>query len=249
MLLSYRARVEASSALQGQGPELAVNEDVRTWWAAGSTAPGEWLQVDLGEAKAVQAIQVNLADHELDRIAPVSDDGQMSVMGYRGMYDCVQSTELLIEVSTDGEVWEVVDDSRGRDHDAPHAFLTFDEARVVRFVKVTAGRLPFDARFAVSGLRVFGLGNGSAPEAATPRAIRVDERTARLGWDAVEGAQGYNVRYGIAPDKLYHSWLLYDRDSLDLRALNAGEDYWVAIDAFNENGVTAGPVVPIKAIA
>lgn len=60
-----------------------------------------------------------------------------------------------------------------------------------------------------------------------------------------ETAHGYNVRYGIAPDKLYHSWLVYEQNALDLRSLNAGHDYWVAVDSFNENGITPGPVVRI----
>jgi hypothetical protein len=77
------------------------------------------------------------------------------------------------------------------------------------------------------------------------RATRVDGRQALIEWDAVAGAQGYNVRYGLAPQKLYHSWLVYEQTDLDLPALNAGADYWAAVDSFNENGVTPGRPVPI----
>jgi xylan 1,4-beta-xylosidase len=105
--------------------------------------------------------------------------------------------------------------------------------------------MPFDGPMSVSGLRVFGLGDGAAPAAATARARRVDDRTARIEWAPCETAHGYNVRYGIAPDKLYHSWLLYEQHDLDLRGLNAGSGYWVAVDSFNENGITAGPVLKI----
>lgn len=245
MLLSYRAKATASSALDDHGPELAVDESVRTWWVAGSEKTGEWLQVDLGEQKTVHAAQINLADHELGRSAVECADVQP--LGYegRGIYETFQATEVLLEVSADGTTWEAVHDSRGRDHDAPHLFLLLDQPRRVRFLRVTAGRLPFDGRFAVSGLRVFGIGNGSPPDRVTPRALRTDELTARLAWDPVDGAQGYNVRYGLGPRKLYHSWMLYGRHDLDLRCLNGGEDYWVAIDAFNENGITPGPVVAI----
>jgi hypothetical protein len=54
----------------------------------------------------------------------------------------------------------------------------------------------------------------------------------------VEGAQGYNVRWGIAPDKLYSSWLLYDKSELDLRCLVKGQEYFVQVEAFNENGIS-----------
>ena len=59
------------------------------------------------------------------------------------------------------------------------------------------------------------------------------------------GAVGYNIRYGIAPEKLYHSWLVYDRTELEIGSLNAGPRYWAAVDSFNEAGVTPGPVVRI----
>lgn len=108
--------------------------------------------------------------------------------------------------------------------------------------RMTAGRLPFGGHFTVSGLRVLGHGNRVAPQAITVRATRVDDRTAHLEWDAVADAHGYNVRYGPHPEKLYHSWLVYQQTELDIRALNAGEPYWFAVDAFGEGGVTPGPV-------
>ncbi len=60
MLLSYQKPVQASSTAQGSSPSLAVNEDIRNWWSAGSSEPGEWLAVDLGQISDVRAIQVNL---------------------------------------------------------------------------------------------------------------------------------------------------------------------------------------------
>lgn len=243
MLLSYRAEAAASSSLDGHSPELAVNEDIRTWWTAASREPGEWLQLDLGEQKIVHALQVNLADHDLVTHAPACPDGAQRGYEYRGIYTEVQGAEIHVDVSADGTRWETVLDTRGTGRDAPHTFVTLDEPRPIRFVRVTAGRLPFDGHFAVSGLRLFGHGNGTPPPPVTPRVERVDGRTARLGWDAAAGAHGYNVRYGRDPRKLYHSWLVHEQTSLDLRSLNAGEPYWFAVDAFNENGVTLGPVV------
>ncbi|WBY09517.1 hypothetical protein PIB19_09575 [Sphingomonas sp. 7/4-4] len=61
-----------------------------------------------------------------------------------------------------------------------------------------------------------------------------------MTWKPVEGAVGYNVLWGIRPDRLtltYQRWA-DQGDSLELRALNVGQAYWVAIEAFDENGVS-----------
>jgi xylan 1,4-beta-xylosidase len=243
MLLSYRAAVTASSSLPGHTPALAVNEDIRTWWTASTREPGAWLRLDLGEEKTVHAVQVNLADHDLAAHAPASVDGVERGYQYRGIYTGVQTAEIHVEVSTDGARWETIVDTRGTGRDAPHAFVVLDEPRRLRHVRVTSGRLPFDGYFAVSGLRLFGRGNGTPPPPVTPRVDRVDARNTRLVWDRAEGAFGYNVRYGNHPGKLYHSWLVHEQTSLDLRSLNAGKQYWFAVDAFDDNGLTPGPVV------
>ena len=57
-----------------------------------------------------------------------------------------------------------------------------------------------------------------------------------------DGAIGYNVRFGIAPDKLYSSYQVYGSEEALITTLNAGETYYYAIDAYNENGVTEGGV-------
>ncbi|MEV0150487.1 MULTISPECIES: family 43 glycosylhydrolase [unclassified Nonomuraea] len=245
MLQSFRAKTTASSSAEGHSPELAVNEDVRTWWTAATTQPGEWLRVDLGEERTITAIQLNLADQDLAAHAPELTDLAEVTPAQRAIYPHGQPTETLIEVSPDGEQWYPVSDNRGSDEDAPHAFVVLEPAQRARYVRVTAGRMPFDGPFSVSGLRVFGTGNGPAPAATTARARRVDDRTARIEWEPSATAHGYNVRYGIAPGKLYHSWLVYEQNDLDLRTLNAGADYWVAVDSFNENGITTGPVTKI----
>lgn len=61
-----------------------------------------------------------------------------------------------------------------------------------------------------------------------------DERNARISWKSVKGAQGYNVLWGVALDKLYSSWMVYGDNSLDLRALTVGQKYYFAIESFNE---------------
>ena len=63
------------------------------------------------------------------------------------------------------------------------------------------------------------------------------------------GVVGYNVRWGIAPAKLYQTYQRFadQGTTLELRALTVGQEYWVAIESFDENGVsTLSPVVPIR---
>ncbi|MFJ9714132.1 family 43 glycosylhydrolase [Streptomyces sp. NPDC101234] len=246
-LLSYKAVASASSSAPGHTPASAVDEDVRTWWAAGGRDPGESLTVDLGESKTVYAVQVNLADHELGDIAPqVPEGADWNAEIWRGIFPSHQPVETVVEVSRDGRQWTAVRDSRGTDADAPHAFIVLDAPVRARFVRVTGGRMPFEGVFAVSGVRVFGTGDGAAPGPVRARARRVDGRTARIEWDAASGATGYNVRYGRHPEKLYHSWQVHEQTSLDLRSFNADADYWVAVDAFGEGGITTGEPVPVK---
>jgi hypothetical protein len=138
-----------------------------------------------------------------------------------------------------------VHDTVGTRADAPHAFIELEQSRRARYVRVTSGVMPFGGPFAVSGLRVFGLADGAKPSAVTPTAERTDELTATLAWESASGAVGYNVRYGTSPEKLYHSWLVYDRSKLVVGSLNAGVPYWFAVDSFNGAGVTQGAATGI----
>ena len=65
----------------------------------------------------------------------------------------------------------------------------------------------------------------------------------QLGWVFT---QGCNVRYGVAPDKLYLSWLVYDTDEVTLSTLTAGQEYYVCVDSFNENGITPGKTFKLE---
>ncbi|MET0861241.1 MAG: family 43 glycosylhydrolase [Microbacterium sp.] len=243
MLLSYNASATASSSLTDHEPALATDESVRTWWVAGSNQPGEWLQLDLGSEMSIHALQVNLADHELERHAPKRRDLTKVTFGKRAVFPDSQPTELHVELSRDGQEWTTIHDTRGTSSDTPHAFIELPEPRRARFVRVTAGKMPFDGPFAVSGVRVFGLGEAPRAGAVTPAVTRADPRTASLTWKPAPGAVGYNVRYGLSAKKLYHSWLVYDQTDLEIGSLNSGHPYWFAVDSFNENGITTGQPV------
>ncbi|MBU2045963.1 MAG: fibronectin type III domain-containing protein, partial [Bacteroidetes bacterium] len=67
---------------------------------------------------------------------------------------------------------------------------------------------------------------------------QTDKRDAMVTWDKAKDAQGYNIKWGIAPDKLYNSWLIYGENHLDLKSLNDDQIYYFSIEAFNENGIS-----------
>ena len=64
-------------------------------------------------------------------------------------------------------------------------------------------------------------------------------------WRPVRGAVGYNVRWGVKPDRLNLAYQVFADSlpksgaTLDIRALSAGVDYHVAVEAFDENGVSS----------
>lgn len=93
---------------------------------------------------------------------------------------------------------------------------------------------------AISELRVFGLGMGKTPQ--QPKKLTLDRHADRrditISWEPVKGAQGYNVLWGIAPDKLYSSWMVYGNNELLMKSLTIDQDYYFCVEAFNENGVS-----------
>lgn len=54
------------------------------------------------------------------------------------------------------------------------------------------------------------------------------------------GAVGYNIRWGIRPDKLYQTYQVFadQRTALEIRALTIDQKYSFAIEAFSETGVS-----------
>jgi hypothetical protein len=66
MLLNYNKPVIASSTYGGHEPNFAVDEEIKTYWSAGSGNSGEWFQTDLGSIDTVRAIQINYADQDAE---------------------------------------------------------------------------------------------------------------------------------------------------------------------------------------
>ena len=80
---------------------------------------------------------------------------------------------------------------------------------------------------------------------AQASAVRLNDLEARITWAHIPDAQGCNIRYGVAPDKLYMSWLVYGAAEVKLTTLIKGQEYYVCVDSFNENGITPGEIIKV----
>ncbi len=225
MLLSYRKPVVASSSRDAFPAASVTDENARTFWVARDTTPGTTLTIDLGGARTLHALQVNFADYRSDRFAS----------------DSTVFTQFRVSASRDGRRWRTIADLTRERRDRPNAYVELPapvRARWVRWehVHVSAPHL------AVSEIRVFGTADGAAPPMPGGVAARkdADPRNAFVSWNAVPGAVGYNVRWGIAPAKLHQTYQVWaDRGhDVEIRALNAGQEYWFAVEAFDERGVS-----------
>jgi xylan 1,4-beta-xylosidase len=228
MLLSYGKKAQASSSLDGFGPEKAFDEDVRTLWSAKTDKPGEWLSVDLGKTATIQAVQVNFAEHE------ATATGRVPGLAH----------QYRLEASGDGKTWTTLADHSESDKDAPHDYVELAQPATARYVHVMNIRMAGGGPFSIRDLRIFGNGGENAPAAPEFSAHRdaSDPRNAVVRWEIARGADGYIVRYGIAPGKLYQNYEVRGQKELALHGLNAETDYYVTVDAFNDSGRTPGRV-------
>ncbi len=241
MLLSYQKPVTASGSAQGHAPELAVNEDCRSWWSAGSAEAGEWLMVDLEKPCDVRAIQVNLADEDIAVAFP--DDAYMDDRKTRHIETQKQISQYTVEGSLDAEHWTLLEDTA---RECSNGYYEYPEGLQMRYVRVTGGELPYGQALRISGLRIFGNAEEEKPEKVIASALRLDPLDGRVSWKGDGTQQGVNVRYGVSPDKLYQSWLVYGENEVVLSTLMAGKAYYVRVDAFNENGITEGDVIKLE---
>ena len=268
MLLSYQAKAQASStaerlevidrqaAMMGKTDPVvttydaanAADENVQTWWKAASNAPGEWLMLDLGKVYDVHAVQINFADDHLQPELPEDFALKDALMQQRWIDEEPKKTRWLLEGSLDGENWFVVEDKRNADTDLPHDLVVLEVGEKIRYVKLTVTELPYHQTACVSGLRVFGLGDAPLPKKA--QNVKTQLRTPvdlDVSWTdgAADQAAGYVVNWGFAPEKLYHSYQVFDTNA-SIGALVKDQAVYVRVDSFNESGITEGDVVQVR---
>ena len=158
--------------------------------------------------------------------------------------ETAQPTRWLLEGSLDGKSWFAVEDKSEADTDLPHDLVVREDGISARFLRLTVISLPYGQAACVSGLRVFGKGHSTKPAAAFDvKAQIVDGLNCEISWKGT--ATGYNVLWGYAPDKLYHSYLIYS-DHVNIGALVRGQSLFIRVDSFNDSGITEGSVLCVK---
>ena len=235
MLLNYNKPVQVSSILGGYVPNNAVDEITKTYWSAASGNKGEWFQSDLGNLSTVHAIQINYADQDVaqDHLGKINN----------------QYHQYKIYSSIDGIKWTVLVDKSTNLTDVPHDYIELPKPVQARYIKLENIHMP-TGKFALSGFRVFGNGNGVKPDAVKNFIVlrtEKDKRSAFIKWRPVDNAFAYNIYYGIAPDKLYTSIMVHSNNEYWMKAMDSQKTYYYCIEAINENGVSEkSPILKVE---
>jgi xylan 1,4-beta-xylosidase len=234
MLLSYRKAATASSTRDTFPASNVTDENRKSFWVADRNRAGEWLTVDLGREQTVRSIQVNYVDYQSNIFES----------------DSTVYTQFRLKYSKDGNRWESLADLTGEKRDRPNAYIELPRPVRTRYIRYEHGYVA-SPNLAIGDIRIFG--NGEGPPPATPAGLTArrasDSRNVFVSWKPVRGAVGYNVRWGIGPGKLYQTYQVFaDRPlPLEIRALTVGQDYWFAVEAFDENGVSkVSEPVPLR---
>ncbi len=224
MLLSYKKPVTVSSTLENFDGKNLVDENVKTYWVAETNDENQWIEIDLLRSSEIKAIQVNYNDYKSNLYGKVP-----------GLFH-----QYIVEGSVDKISWFTLVDQLKNTNDVPNDYNEVTTHQKARFIRFKNKHVPMPY-LSISDIRVFGKGNGKLPKSVSKFTVDRDEdrRDAQISWNARKDAAGYNILWGIAPDKLYSSWLVYDVDSLELKSLNTDQSYYFAIEAFNENGVSS----------
>ncbi len=224
MLLNYKKPVTVSSTLGAYHANNVNDESIKTYWSAATANAGEWIQTDLGNTSTVNAIQINYADQDAEFLGKSE-----------GVYH-----QYKLYYSLDGKKWNLLVDKSKNKTDIPHDYVELQKPVQARYIKLENIHMP-TGKFALSGLRVFGNGNGSKPAAIkdfivlrTPK----DKRSAYIKWSPVDNAYAYNIYYGTAPNKLYTSIMVHDVNEFWLKTMDSQRAYYFTIEAINENGVS-----------
>ena len=226
MLLNYKKPVVVSSTHGAYNANNAVDEMIKTYWSASSANKGEFIQTDLGNLSTVNAVQINYADQDVDS----------SFLGKSlGVYH-----QYILYYSLDGKKWKILADKSRNKTDVPHDYIELEKPVQARYIKLENIHMP-TGKFAISGLRVFGNGNGAKPGKVRQFFVlrtEKDKRSAYIKWSPVDNAYAYNIYYGTDPGKLYNCIMVHDTNEYWFKSMDSKKPYYFRIEAINENGVS-----------
>ncbi len=248
-------------------PSNACDENIQTWWKADTAAwlgttkenpitwseedssaiayHPQWLQLDLGQPMDVHSIQINFADDKFcPNPMPKGLEITDALMQQRWIDTAIHPTRWLLEGSLDGVEYQVLADKRDVTTDLPHDYIELVKGQKLQYIRLTITETPYGQTPAISGLRVFGLGDGDTPAAAEHvTATLSTPLDLDVSWTGT--AIGYVINWGYSPKKLYHSYMVYGNHET-VGGLVKDQPLYVRVDAFNENGITEGAVIQVR---
>ncbi|SOC78769.1 F5/8 type C domain-containing protein [Salinimicrobium sediminis] len=203
--------------------KVLTDESPKSFWVAEANDEEQWVEIEMLAPGDIYAVQLNFHDQDA------------------GIYTRTEGLRhrFILEVSNDGKNWKTLVDRSNSFEDAPNAYLPLNQPVRGKYVRYNNVEVPGN-NLALSEIRVFGKGLGKKPSKVKGFQVdrQKDRRDAAFKWEPVKGAQGYNIRWGIAPDKLYQSWLIYGENEHFMRNLDRGTKYYFNIEAFNQNGIS-----------
>jgi xylan 1,4-beta-xylosidase len=228
MLLNYNKPVQVSSTLGGFQANNIADEDIKTYWSAKTADKGEYVITDLGEQSNINAIQINYADQDAELM---------------GKPETTTGHKYVIYTSDDTKKWRVLVDKSRNTKDVPHDYIELQKPVAARYIKLENIQMP-TGKFALSGLRVFGKGQGQKPgmvkNFAPLRAEakkKGERRNVWFKWQQEPNADGYVIYFGKSPEKLYGSIMVYGKNEYYFSGLDRSDAYYFSIEAFNNNGI------------
>ncbi len=227
-LLNYKKAVQVSSTYGGFHANNLNDENMKTYWCASTGDEGEWVRSDLGSISTVYAVQINYADQDVDEDHLGKVNGGNQYHQYKLLY------------SADGKLWKLLVDKSRNKTDAPHDYVELEAPVQARFLKMENVHMP-TGKFALSGFRIFGNGNGQKPDRVKDFMVlrtEKDRRSAWIRWNPVTNAFAYNIYYGIHPDKLYNCVMVHDANEYWIKTMDSQKTYYYTIEAINENGMS-----------
>ncbi len=226
-LLNYKKPIQVSSTMGSYVANNANDEDLKTYWSATSANRGEFIQTDLGDVSTVNAFQINYADQDVDSNRLGKWPGQFH--------------QYKLYSSVEGKKWTLLVDKSNNQTDIPHEYVELEKPVQARFIKLENIHMP-TGKFAISGLRVFGNGNGAKPQKVKTFFVLRTEKDKRSGWikwGPVDNAYAYNIYYGTAPDKLYNCIMVHQNNEYWFKGMDKLKTYYFTIEAVSENGRSA----------
>ncbi len=228
-LISGNAITKASSSSLESSSASAIDGDINSYWSAQTGKKGEWIMIDLGKESIINALHISFVKNKITN----------------NKSDSVRAFQYLIEYSENGREWKKLHDRTTNQDYQLSDYNEFKTSTRAKYLRITNYNVP-EGVFAISEMRIFGKGTGRKPQKINELKVVRDYKNpqiVKLYWKKQPRVSGYNIRYGIDKEKLYHSYQVTKNTKITINCPDKNKAYWFQVDAYNENGISPGKPV------